>query len=80
MMVLFILKKIKEKNIMSQNSSSSSGIGFTGLLTVLFIGLKLTGHIDWSWWWVLSPIWIGLSFTVLILIVFVIFLIKGDKE
>jgi uncharacterized protein (DUF983 family) len=43
------------------SSSSSSGIGFTGLLTVLFIGLKLTGHIDWSWWWVLSPIWISLS-------------------
>lgn len=40
------------------NSSSSSGIGFTGLLTILFIGLKLTGYITWSWWWVLSPIWI----------------------
>ena len=39
------------------SSSSSSGIGFLGLLTVLFIGLKLTGYIDWSWWWVLSPIW-----------------------
>lgn len=31
---------------------------FISLLTVLFIGLKLTGYIDWSWWWVLSPIWI----------------------
>lgn len=41
------------------SSSSSSGIGFAGLLTILFIGLKLTGHIDWSWTWVLSPIWIG---------------------
>lgn len=29
------------------------------LLTVLFVGLKLTGHIDWSWVWVLSPVWIG---------------------
>ena len=45
---------------MSDNSSSSSsGIGFTGLLTVLFVGLKLTGFIAWSWWWVLSPLWIG---------------------
>ncbi|NDB85311.1 MAG: hypothetical protein EB127_21810 [Alphaproteobacteria bacterium] len=44
---------------MSNNSSSSSGIGFPGLLTVLFIGLKLTGHITWSWWWVLSPLWIS---------------------
>jgi hypothetical protein len=44
----------------SNNSSSSSGIGFTGLLTILFIGLKLTGYINWSWWWVLSPIWISI--------------------
>lgn len=29
------------------------------LLTVLFVGLKLTGHIAWSWWWVVSPMWIG---------------------
>jgi hypothetical protein len=35
-------------------------IGFLGLLTVLFVGLKLTSHIDWSWWWVLSPLWVGL--------------------
>lgn len=42
----------------SSSSSSSSGIGFLGLLTVLFIGLKLTGYIDWSWWWVLSPLWL----------------------
>jgi len=54
---------------MSNNSSSSSGIGFPGLLTVLFIGLKLTGHITWSWWWVLSPLWI----TALLAIAFVSF-------
>ncbi len=43
---------------MSKDSGGSSGgIGFCGLLTVLFIGLKLTGHIQWSWLWVLSPIW-----------------------
>lgn len=39
------------------------------LLTVLFIGLKLTGDIDWSWWWVLSPIW----FVVAVAIVGVVF-------
>lgn len=42
------------------SEASSSGIGFCGLLTILFIGLKLTGHITWSWIWVLSPLWIGL--------------------
>jgi len=51
---------------MSENKSS--GIGFTGLLTVLFIGLKLGGVIDWTWWWVLSPMWITLVITAAILI------------
>lgn len=40
-----------------RSHASGGGIGFMGLLTILFIGLKLTGHIDWSWWWVLAPIW-----------------------
>lgn len=42
---------------MSQQSSSSSGIGFFGLLAIVFITLKLTGFIDWSWWWVTAPLW-----------------------
>jgi hypothetical protein len=42
----------------SSSNSSSGGIGFTGLLTITFIVLKLCKVIDWSWWWVLSPIWI----------------------
>ena len=33
-------------------------IGFTGILALIFITLKLTGHIAWSWLWVLSPLWI----------------------
>ncbi len=49
------------------SSSSSSGIGFTGLLTVVFITLKLLGYISWSWWWVLSPIWISIAFVVVLL-------------
>lgn len=36
------------------------GVGFTGLLALLFIGLKLGGFIAWSWLWVLSPLWLGL--------------------
>ncbi len=35
---------------MASESSSNGGIGFVGLLTILFIGLKLTGYINWSWW------------------------------
>lgn len=50
------------------DKSSSGGIGFTGLLTIVFIVLKLTNYIDWSWWWVLSPLWIGSIILVLILL------------
>lgn len=50
------------------NEVKSGGIGFTGLLTVLFIGLKLTGFIAWSWWWVLSPLWIPLALVAVILL------------
>lgn len=48
---------------------SSGGIGFAGLLTILFIGLKLTGYINWSWWWVLSPLWISAIVAITILVV-----------
>lgn len=51
----------------STSSSSTGGIGFVGLLTILFIALKLTGYIDWSWWWVLSPIWIS---TIVAIVIF----------
>ena len=44
------------------------GPGFLSLLALLFIGLKLTGHIDWSWWWVLSPIWIKCSLLLLLIV------------
>lgn len=55
----------------STSSNSNGGIGFCGLLTIVFIGLKLTNYIDWSWWWVLSPLWIG--FAVFIVIMALIF-------
>jgi hypothetical protein len=55
---------------MSNNASGSSsgGIGFAGLLTVAFVVLKLTGFIAWSWWWVLSPLWISVLIAVLIVV------------
>ena len=48
--------------------SESSGIGFIGLLTIAFIVLKLTGYIAWSWWWVLSPVWVPLAVVVVFLV------------
>lgn len=42
----------------TSSASNSGGIGFLGLLAVLFIALKLTHFIDWSWWYVLMPLWL----------------------
>ncbi len=61
-----------------KTTSSGGGIGFAGLLTILFIGLKLTGHIDWSWWWVLSPIWISVVVFVSVVIIALIVLLVRD--
>lgn len=46
----------------------NSGVGFAGLLTIVFIVLKLLGKITWSWWWVLSPILIEIAVALLILV------------
>ena len=56
---------------MSENSSArSGGIGFCGLLTIVFIVLKLLGKITWSWLWVLSPLWIAWAICLIILLIF----------
>lgn len=57
---------------MSTNSSSSTGIGFCGLLAVAFIVLKLTNVIAWSWWWVLSPLWAPLALVLVSLAIYYI--------
>ena len=46
---------------MSESTSSSGGVGVLGLLGVVFVTLKLTEVIDWSWWWVTAPFWGGLA-------------------
>lgn len=46
---------------MTDKSGTSETSIFSSLLAVAFIVLKLTGVIDWSWWWVLSPLWITLA-------------------
>ena len=61
----------------TNNSTKSGGIGFLGLLSIAFIVLKLTKVIAWSWWWVLSPMWIPLAIAVLTVIVwFILYLIN----
>lgn len=65
---------------MSDSSQTSSGgVGFVGLLTILFICLKLTGYVAWSWWWVLSPLWIALLVVVAILVIAVIWTVATSR-
>lgn len=68
----------------NKTTEASGGIGFTGMLTILFIGLKLAGYISWSWWWVLSPIWISFSlfFSIIAvgLFVAIVVLLAGSKK
>ena len=52
------------KNII--NNNYSAGMMFTSWLTLLFVTLKLLGAIQWSWWWVLAPMWVPISAVVLI--------------
>ena len=55
-----------EKN---NNSNASGGIGFCGLLAIAFIALRLLKVITWSWWWVLSPLWIPVAIVIVVLLV-----------
>lgn len=54
------------------SNDSNGGIGFVGLLTIVFIVLKLTNIITWSWLWVLSPIWISAIIVCLIAVIILI--------
>ncbi len=67
---------------MSRNTNtttSSSSVGFAGLLTIAFIVLKLVGVIAWSWWWVLSPLWIGFALFVVVLLIVLLVIAVSDR-
>lgn len=56
----------------SKNTTVSCGIGFTRLLTIVFIVLKLLNIINWSWWWVLAPLWLPVGIILIIALIFII--------
>ena len=58
----------------NNNINAGGSIGFNSILTLIFITLKLTGYIDWSWWWVLGPTWIPL--VILLVVVFLVAFFK----
>jgi xanthine/uracil permease len=70
---------------MENNVTYNSGIGFGTLLFLVFLVLKLTNVIDWSWWWVTAPLWGGLAIwgcvgLIYILIVIIIAFVKALKK
>lgn len=62
------------------NNNSSNGAGFGSLLLLSFIVMKLCGVINWSWWWVLSPAWIGAGILVILLAVLGIFKLAEHRK
>jgi hypothetical protein len=49
------------------NNNTSNGLGLGTVLFIVFLILKLTDTIDWSWWWVTSPLWIPLALGVVVM-------------
>ena len=65
----------------NESKGATGGIGFVGLLTIVFITLKLLGKITWSWVWVLSPIWIPIIICMaIIIIVFIAGVISSHRR
>mgnify|MGYP003289384901 FL=1 len=56
----------------TNNIATSGGVGFTGLLFITFLVLKLTHVIDWSWWWVTAPLWGGIALVAAFFIILVL--------
>lgn len=59
------------------SDNNSGGIGFIGLLTIVFVVLKLTNYVTWSWWWVISPVWLSTSLVLTILLI--VFIVKVSQ-
>jgi len=57
---------------MENNNTSSGGVSLATVLFIVFLVLKLTHAIDWSWWWVFSPLWISFGLVIIFLAILVI--------
>ena len=58
---------------MSNKSNSSNGLGLGTVLFLIFLVLKLTNYIDWSWWWVTAPLWIPIAIVLGVLLLVLLF-------
>lgn len=64
----------------NNHNTNSSGLGLSSVLTIIFTVLKLTGLIDWSWWWVISPTLISLGFCAIVILgIFLAAVIESDS-
>lgn len=67
-------------NSNSNGTARSGGIGFCGLLTIVFITLKLVGVIKWSWLWVLAPLWMPVAIVIVIGVLYVLVEEKAEED
>jgi len=75
---------VVENNMSKENQVTVFNSSILTILFIVFLVLKLTGNIDWNWWWVTSPLWlpiaIAIGFVVLVMVIAVLIIIlnKGD--
>lgn len=70
---------------MEKQTQTTGGIGFCGCLAILFIALKLCDKIDWSWWWVLAPIWgpvalVLVAIAIILVVYAIVFIVEHIKS
>lgn len=63
-----------------RDSDTSGGLGICGVLTIVFTVLKLCGLINWSWWWVLSPLWIGVLLSIIFIVIYVAIVMHEEND
>jgi len=69
----------KEVTKMENKNTTVKTVGFSGLLTIAFIVLKLCGVIAWSWLWVLSPLWIGFVLKLVVVLIVAVIALIADR-
>jgi hypothetical protein len=61
---------------MADSKSSSSGLGIGTILFLIFMVLKLTNYIDWSWWWITAPLWIPIIILGVVVLIAIFYIKK----
>jgi hypothetical protein len=64
---------------MSDSTPRTSGIGLFGATFLVFLVLKLTGYITWSWWWITAPLWIGFGIWFIIFVIVMLCIAAGAE-